>query len=585
MNYRHHTALIGIALLLVTPLGLSNQQASSLLTSQTRPLVFWEAVLPYGSEEVASPAPRAFAELGEVLATINALRRATGKKTTNIEAWKSIKARAKNGDLEDLLSYQHPFFLSSPDTTPATANTGRAVVLRGSWLEQADYQFSLENTYTQPTPSRMGDTIIKLQVAQGQMSDNSAIIDTEISLNMGTLLFQEMLSSMEAFHEQLNAHQASEVASLQNLSIHQQEASVNRLTENDLQALAKFEASTPALLATLLEFSRFDSIISANEIHRSMAEGSTSEAEKIAVSDVSVRLKLDLDAIKKHYPNTWDSLGLLYDHATFKTTLALPDNQGQLASFSYNANTQTIAINTRLHNGGIVVTPASMPESPSTLLPRIIYPTKLPELAYETRTDVVIDFYGLTISIEGISLQSNYQSILTTQSNLTTQSDLATQGAGHAASLTMNLNKPPVVKAKGALLHILPTWLIDALIPGTIETIITDAFEQIAYGNEGDGAQIAFRFSQQSGQHLVRLHTRMEMPYPVLQGLFKDAEATADTDSADTAAKTATVAPTVSAHPAQIFDALRLAFRKDFDQMAALHPYPSKPNDRPMAAR
>lgn len=510
-------------------------------------LIFWEAVLPYGSEEVEAPAPRAFSELGEALATINALRRATGNKTHHIEAWDDIKSEASAEDLDDLLSYDNPFFVAVPDN-------GKAVVLNGSWLDKESYQFSLQDTYSHAPLTQMGDTVIKLGIHKGTLSNHSAVVSTDINLNMGTLLFAEMLQSMEAFHQQLDANNSDNPAILRQHA-DQLPTLASELSNSDLVALAKFQASTPALLTTLLSFSHFESLI--EPAMRSQ------KSETLAISDVNLHLKLDLKKIKSHYPKTWDSLGLFFKHASVQTTIALPDGKGNIAVFGYNAETQIISIRTQLYQGGIAITqPSSQDEESSTIID-IIYPSRLKSLSYEVSTDVAIDFYGLNIIIEDINLASQYDSSLQNQS-----------AAEHKARLTMNLRQPPQVTAKGAFLHIVPTWLIDALIPGTIETIITEAFNQIATGNDGKGALISFEFTQTAGQHLVHMNTQLELPYPVLQSALASPRESTPVTEETVVAQTPEQMPTPEKILSpQIFDALRIAFRQDFDRVAGQYRY------------
>jgi hypothetical protein len=87
---------------------------------------------------------------------------------------------------------------------------------------------------------------------------------------------------------------------------------------------------------------------------------------------------------------------------------------------------------------------------------------------------MTIDLLGLTIGIDGLSLELEY----------------AFKEPG--PRLEVRLVQPPdKLWAGGRLLHVFPIWLVDMLMPSSTEKILNDFFHTLAMSNRGRGAEVS----------------------------------------------------------------------------------------------
>jgi hypothetical protein len=75
--------------------------------------------------------------------------------------------------------------------------------------------------------------------------------------------------------------------------------------------------------------------------------------------------------------------------------------------------------------------------------------------------------------------------------------DFEHERTARGMELRGHMRHVPSAKVSGAALGILPTGLIDALIPGDIESLIEKALETACKGNQGKGIELAVHFDRQ----------------------------------------------------------------------------------------
>ncbi len=520
----HHKASIWTLLLVIgfsidrTSLAgvLINPQADANAIPE---LYYWQAILPYGSEQQSNRVDQAFSELNQALFTIDAMREATERKMANQDAWLTLNKAIGDLAFDTLMATNlHPY-LYKP-----TADE-RMIQFNGRWAGNDEYQFvfgKLENTSGGP---RMGNLSAELILKKGSYSESSAIVESNAGIDFGTLLFIEMLQSMEAFFWQLDAERITTGIGPDVLS-----RNINTgggLDAHDLSMLSQLTASIPHVIESLSRYSVFEKLV---EIR-----AATDSPERI--SHIKLRQRLDLDAMKQYVPETLENYGWFFRHVSFAMTVKT-DTGGSLAKFQYDAVNHLASIDLLLHKGGVVVA-----NSAGQASMQVIHPTRLHNFDFQVSTDIDIDLWGLKIHVDELVLDSNY---------------LAAdwQQPSRDSSLGMNLNRLPKVQVEGAFLHIIPAAVIDVLIPGTIETAITDTFREAVYGNDGRGALLGFEFKERDGHHRLQTYLNFEIPYQLIQ---------------DTAIELYQSTDQQKPAGGGLLNSLRLALRQDFTRISRLY--------------
>ena len=108
----------------------------------------------------------------------------------------------------------------------------------------------------------------------------------------------------------------------------------------------------------------------------------------------------------------------------------------------------------------------------------------------------------------------------------------------------------PKIEVHGAFLYLIPYWLIDLLIPGTLETLIAQAFEDAVTGNNGQGFNFDLIFDEDNNYHNVSLNSSIEIPHKLLQAILKIEEPE-------------------QTHKPRLYQTLRRNIREDFANTAA----------------
>ncbi len=478
-------------------------------------LGFWRSIIPFGSEQKAEPSLQAFYEFDQALTTFSTLHQSVQIHPNDRRRLLELRDEVISIELSDLLTKHYP------PLNEAIVGS-RTLSFSGDWVDSENYQVSLGPLKSLNSNDRMGRLSADFSLSKGALSKDSAVFTSLLSMSMSTLLFKEMLDSWEVFHRELEHYADVEVDAPWSVT----SASEAPLFDiRDQLILDKINENAPTVLSLINRLVTIDNVVDH-------------PVDKFGYQMMQINLTqtLNLDVLKRHYTQAYGQYGPILEHVSFSTNVVTIHGK-QIAVFHYDAETKVFSFKMTVSEGGIVLT-----DSNGEPTPEIIYPTKLKTLDYSINNDIFIDIFGLKIYIDQLTMNSQY---------LRTES-----GSSEQASVNMALNQLPKIRVEGALLHFVPPWLIDALIPGTIESMITEALSEAVNGRSGEGANIVFEFNEDKGQHQFSAGLSVELRYQLLQDLLSEIE---DTEKQ--------AASNEEDQPPSIFKDLGGAIRKDFDAL------------------
>jgi hypothetical protein len=253
------------------------------------------------------------------------------------------------------------------------------------------------------------------------------------------------------------------------------------------------------MMATLSLFTNYNSVATAT---------ATSTGKKVTL--IQLEQEIDLKRFEQVFPDTFDDFQDLLTSISTKTKILTEDNL-IIGRFDYNAETHVFSANIALSNGGFM-----LQNDNGDLSNKIIFPTQLESLNYKIKTDANVSMYGLDIDIENILVDSHFFA------------GKVSPKLDRTSSINMKMTTIPSVEVHGAFLYFIPYWLIDLLIPGTLETLIAEAFEDAVTGNNSQGFSFDLLFEEKNNTHNVSLTSGIEIPHKLLQAILKieDAEHT-----------------------------------------------------------
>lgn len=484
--------------------------------AEVRGLGFWRSVMPFGSEQNVEPITQAFYEFDQALMTVRALHHAAQMRPQDRRQLLVLRDEMIDTELESLLTNHYPLL---NDTAPGS----KTLSFSGGWKDDGRYQLSMGSAARFNSANRMGELSADFTLSKGTLSNDSAVLTSQLSVSMGTLLFREMLDSWEVFHRELEWSAKPEPTP--GTPLHASFTDNGMLFDrNDQRILDKISDSAPTLLALIRRLTDIRNIVDT-----------PTDKFGPSITQINLRQTIKLDILKAHYTQAYEQYAVIFEHLSFSTRIVTAQGK-QIAAVHYNAETKMFNVKMTVSDGGIVLTDQS--ETPTA---EIIYPTKIKTLDYTVSNDIFVNIFGLKIYIDQLTMNSQY-----------TRNTLADS---EQTEMTMVLNQLPNVRVEGALLHFVPPWLIDALIPGTIESAIAEAFSEAVKGRGGQGAVITFRSNEGEGQHQLSVGLSTELRYQLLQDVAANIEGS-DADA------------NVEEQPL-IFKDLGEALRKDFN--ALLH--------------
>lgn len=483
-------------------------------------LGFWRSILPFGSEQKVAPVTQAFYEFDQALTTFSALHHAAKIHPSDRRQLLALRDEVIDLDLTELLTRQYPILNE--------VSTGsRTLSFSGDWIGADNYQINLGPLKRMDSPNRIGRLSADFTLSKGTLSNDSAVLTSMLSVNMGTLLFEEMLGSWEVFHQELQRYATVDV--MANTSISAIFTGEDRLFgKNDQLILDKINESAPTVLSLVTRLVNINNIVDTpvNKFGHSMTR-------------INLRQTIKLDSLESEYTEAYEQYGPIFKYLSF-TTRVITAAGKQIVMVHYNAEDKELSFNMVVSDGGIVLTDRN-----GNLTSEIIYPTKLKALDYTVKNDIFINVFGLKIYIDQLTMNSQYSRI--------------TFATSARTDVGMALNELPKIRVEGALLHFVPPWLIDALIPGTIESAITGAFAEAVNGRGGKGALISIKSDEDNGRHQLSIGLSVELRYQLLKEFasgFEGSENNTTSNEEDTPL---------------IFKDLGEAVRKDFNALLLRH--------------
>lgn len=465
-----------------------------------RPLLLWQGILPYGMEEPDAIERRAFYEVGSYLQALDAWRTRVYTELEQKPNWKSLREQMQDQDRDEFLTQQNSFSRST--ATPS----GQALQLdfTGHWLNPdntaAGFDFALLDHNSSIFPlnidQRLGSVGGQARFQRGSAHADNVLAELDFNLNFGPLLFTEMLHSIEQVNALFDPTTLDllQVDPTIDLSSHDTDGVLSRV---DQRLLRLFFQSLPNIMSVLGDITEYEQIAQID---------TTPDGRK--VTRIATHQKVKLDRLKERYPDTWSDFKHLLTRSSFHLRMQM-DDEHRLWQIDYDAETTLFKINLALSDGGYVLL-----KNDGTLSSHRIFPTQLKTLDYRLITDLHLRMFGLNVDIDDLAIEAAYNA------------GTGTPRENREASLQMRMRQIPQIQVSGALLYILPTWLIDLLIPGTIETLIAESFEHLVTGNHGQGMTLDFRFIEDQQRSQLQLKLAAEMPFKTLQKMLhpKDAK-------------------------------------------------------------
>lgn len=497
MLLRHPLLLL---LLLTCPLAHADLVHADIVSTQERPLLLWQGILPYGVEEPHNQEQRAFYEVGSYLQALDAWRTRVYTDLEQKPNWKRLREHMQDQDLDEFLGQQHPLLLSQSTASGQTLQLD----FNGRWLKPDDpasgFDFALSNQHTasvdlNPT-QRLGSVAGQARFQQGTANPDNVLTQLDLAINFGPLLFTEMLSSIEQVNLMFDMKTQNQLPIDANIDLSRHDPD-NSLNPGDQRLLRLFIQSLPNVMSILGDVTEYEQIAKTD---------TTPDDRKI--TRIATHQKVKLDRLKERYPDTYSDFKHLLTSSSFHLRMQV-DEEHSLWQIDYDAETTLFKIILALSDGGYVLL-----KKDGSLSDRRINPSQLKTLDYRLITDLHLRLFGLNVDIDDLTIDAAYNA------------GTGIPRENRQATLQMRMKQIPHIQVSGALLYILPKWLIDLLIPGTIETLIAESFEHLVTGNHGQGMTLDFRLIEDQQRSQLAIKLVAETPYKTLQKLLhpKDAK-------------------------------------------------------------
>ncbi|MEW6777798.1 MAG: hypothetical protein AB1405_15985, partial [Bdellovibrionota bacterium] len=442
------------------------------------------------------------------------------------QALKDLKHNLVRLDLDRIFEGSPPFFQNP--------NGERVFRIVGA-LRNGRYELATGDVpFEAPGSPRMGDVGAEIALSRNPILPDLVRVRTEGMVHLGPLLHRELLESWEVFHHVLASRRAKDDQRWLGRVRLPPKAAGPGMELDDMEILSEWAGTFPAVADKVAGFLTVEDILGKS---RSNEGGPV---------PVHLAAHVDRDALGDLYPEDFQDLRLFVDRVSFSTDVLL-ENGARLARFSYSGEDHRVETSFLLQDGGFAVFDAA-----GYPLGEVVYPTKVSELSYNVVTNLVFNFYGLKIFMDGIKLKCHFIG------------PPDWEAPSRLAVFSVEFNEPPRVKAEGALFYVLPKGFLDVFIPGTIESLLDTFFRQFTSANRGRGFMTELKFEEFSGEHRLSGLLSFEIPYRILAPLVQDI---IQREWADTAGRS-------ESRPKRLLADLRKAVREDF---AKIDPRPRTP--------
>lgn len=468
-------ALLGAALLCLA--AAPSLPAPGELFVAHRSLGVWRSILSYGQEEPDRVAARAFEELRSLFALSTRVRDSfdSERKRQLVEFVRQLGTM----DLDRVLEEEHPLFYTAP-------NGERVMRFHGYWHE-GNYQVHIGPLpIPEPAPA-LGNIRSEVAFRRNPRAEDLVRLRAAGTLDAGPLLFREALGSWELFYRLMDLERIRSEDWLEGFKLTPMIASQD-LDTDDRQYLAQFLATAPQTFAIFENLGRIRDVVNAGP-------GGTTRIHYV--------YSLDLKALEDRYPRDYHDAKFFLENVSFRLTFRTEEGL-DLGRISWSHTERRFTFDATVDAGAIIPTDGSgMPAGAP------IRPSQLSAMRYRADVDADASFLGLDFHLRDTRLQHSY---------LAKQDERG--GGPREAVLELQWNQPPEVRVTGALLYVIPPWLIDLLMPGTIEQRFREFAARMAAANGGRGFVASLGFVEQEGRQRVHGELSVELPYGLLQPIL-----------------------------------------------------------------
>ncbi len=449
--------IVGSAFLLALPAGVgaTAEQATTKTPGVTKPVdPAWRPLIQLvgdGDPHLASERFQLFTELQNTMVNNTLYDKQTQAFVDDM--WASLE----NFNLKQL--YQR---------LPIADGNSRALQVNGRWLSDT-YAVSMvnEGTAQHKDTLKLGDSDLTFKVTHlksGGFTSQYAL-SGKFSLGVGASGWQSVQAAAQEALLLGSSNSQQFYSPFQTLKHQVVAGDIKRqspeLPDRDVKFLLPFWMAYPNLVKQLGQFLIADSIL----------------AEDLAGKDYrsyKAKFRIDDKALATFYPRLASYLSDLHDIARF--TVKVNDEHGTLVTLTLDSAEKSLELQATLSNGGMV------PVANGKLLrDKVQYldgePTKL---TADIQAD--IDVYGVKTRVSNLSM------------------DIAFTPFKDSAQIEASIHQPPQVSVAGAFLDIVPTSLIDAVIPSNIAGIVGE-FLDIACSNGINGSLVLHNTGQ---KHVMR---------------------------------------------------------------------------------
>jgi len=445
-------------------------------------LGLWQAIEPFGIEQNLNRHQQGFYEFGQYFQLMDAWHQSMYAPLNENPLWNGFRRNIQEQDRDQFLSSPTPYFQN-------TRSKLSTLVFEGDWRSEKFDMYISKQPESEDISTRFGNLKGKVDFSPGTLKPENIISNLNISINLGSLLFTEMLESIEAMNREFRHDR---IASLPTSPMHLVEGSHSKRSSLDQTMFALFMLSLPSSMNTLTAISSFEKFV---------AFDSTPSGKH--ATRVNIKQRIDLHALEDKFPDTSDDFEYLLNGLSFESEVRTADDR-VLARFAYDAEQTLVSADLTVVDGGF-----GLKNHKGELLDDIIFPTQLKKLNYKIVSSAKVSLFGLKIDITNLSINAFYDA------------GLGAPRIDRKASIAMKMADMPSIETSGAFFYIFPSWLIDLFIPGTIETLIADSFEDLVTGNNGEGLTLNFTFAEENNQQTLALAASAELPFEVIQELLK----------------------------------------------------------------